>query len=71
MEAKRQSKTNERNAKQVHCVKSVNYSVRIRENKDQKNSTFGHFSRRCGDGEVTARSNIFNKIVTQDYDIGL
>ena len=36
MEVKRQSKTDERNAKQVYCVKSVNYSVRIRENKDQK-----------------------------------
>ena len=36
MEVKRQSKTDERNAKQVHCVKSINYSVRIRENTDQK-----------------------------------
>ena len=36
MEVKRQSKTDERNAKQVQCVKNINYSVRIRENKDQK-----------------------------------
>ena len=36
MEVKRQSKIDERNAKQVHCVKSVNYSVRIPENNDQK-----------------------------------
>ena len=35
-----------------HCVKSVRiqrfsgpYSVRMRENKDQKNSEYGHFSR--------------------------
>ena len=36
----------------VHCVKSVRtrscsgpYSVRMRENKDQNNSEYGHFSR--------------------------
>ena len=32
----------------MHCVKSVlirSYSVRIRENEDQKNSEYGHFSR--------------------------
>ena len=36
----------------LHCVKSVrfrsfssSYSVRMRENTDQKNSEYGHFSR--------------------------
>ena len=40
MEVKRQSKTDKRIAKQVHRVKSVNYSVQIRENTDQKKNPY-------------------------------
>ena len=41
--------------RQKHCVKSVrilSYSVRMRENADQNNSEYGHFSR--SESSITA-----------------
>ena len=44
-----------------HCVKSVRvrsislYSVRMRENTDQSNTEYGHFSRSAGSGMIVMK----------------
>ena len=56
-------------ATQIHCVKSVRirsysgpYSVKMRENTDQNNSEYGHFSRSgCSQGKVNIAA------VTSDF----
>ena len=57
-----------KNYKNFHCVKSVRirsyggpYSVRMRENTDQNNSKYGHFSRKVGVKKVQTDSALENR----------
>ena len=60
----------------IHCVKSVRirsysspYSVRMRENADQKNSEYGHFLR--SDSVLYLQKNMNRKIISRQLVINV